>query len=426
KHNNIVFSDPYVRSLSINDHGIVTCSSVSGNTPIVVPNWQSEHHSIRFFYAQSTPFKNKLLYPQEGTLILKLSYLPHYSVNIALYPELFNQLLRAKSQFGLTMTVENAVLDGDKTLLTTPRSIASLFTLSYELSPTCIITYIIHSASSMWVIWTIILFVIRRPLSQVFDTVSLDYWRIRRGLKKQQFEPYLQPVFDIDGKLTGAEVLARWVHPKRGIISPYEFIDIAEKNGQINQISAQLMQKCALHLHNSVISSAQSFNLGFNVSAIQFDNDTFFEDMAQLKEDLSDTGIQLTIELTERQAFSSQEKYMFAAQQLKACGVKVSLDDFGTGYCSLSYLLSSDIDIIKIDRSYIRTIDEGPNTHVLDSIIELAKRTNSLLLAEGVETTAQFDYLKQVDVERYQGFLFEKPMPIDQFKSKYLNGHSNN
>ncbi|RQW62167.1 EAL domain-containing protein [Vibrio viridaestus] len=422
KHNSVVFSDPYVRSLSLTDNGTITCSSLSGSAKIPLETWRAENNQIRFFFTHQTPFKNELLRPEIGILILKISYSPTYSVNYALYPDLFLQLLRPYEQFDLSIIVENAKITTSQQVITTnpPLQPKALYSVNYHLSASSFGQFLLQSSGFIIIIWTVILAILYRPLCHLIDTFSLDYWRIDKGLTNNQFTPYLQPIFDINGNVTGAEVLARWVHPEKGVIPPYQFIDTAEMNGQINKITGQLMQKCSDALSQINHDQIERFTLGFNVCAIQFDNHSFFDDIEQLRQDLSETPISLAVELTERQAFASEEKYSSAIKRLKDLNIRISLDDFGTGHCSLKYLLNADIDIIKIDRSYIQTIDNGPNTNVLDSIIDLARRTDSILLAEGVETTAQLNYLKQLNVERYQGFYYEKPIPIEEFIKKYF------
>ncbi len=246
----------------------------------------------------------------------------------------------------------------------------------------------------------------------------MTYFRIKNALKNNQFEPYIQPIFNKDGQLTGAEILARWVHPKRGLISPAEFIEMAENNGQIIGITTQLIEKSVQQLHNFKLENP--LHLALNVYPIQFENDILFNDCQRALAKLSGNNIHLAIELTERLEFTDNEVYMNYIDRLKASNIKIALDDYGTGHCSLKYVHQVNIDYIKINKSYVDTIDNNTNTNVLDNIIDLAKRIQAPLIAEGIETKNQFDYLKSKQIEYYQGFFFERPMTLGNFIDKYL------
>lgn len=216
------------------------------------------------------------------------------------------------------------------------------------------------------------------------------------------------------------EVLVRWIHPKKGVISPADFIDRVEENGQIVEITSFLMQKCLSAFSKVNLPEArQHFRIGFNVCPIQFDSNSLCQDIEHFQSAMTDKPISLLIEMTERKEFSSNDKYRKAIHELRSRDVLVALDDFGTGHCSLKYLHDTEIDIIKIDMMYVATIESG-NTEILDNIISLARSLDVILLAEGVETQAQFDYLKARNIERYQGYMFGKPLPIDEFIQKYL------
>lgn len=275
-----------------------------------------------------------------------------------------------------------------------------------------------HSFSVIF--WTVLYLLLLNVNTPFFDKFTISYWGINRAIKRSEFHPYLQPILDINGTLTGAEVLARWIHPKKGVIPPVSFIDEVEANGKITEITRMLMKKCSTHLRNVEFTRKGDFYLGFNVCAIQFNSTKLYEDIVRLQNELSSKPVRIVLEITERKEFEN-EVFISYINKLKDRDIKIALDDFGTGHCSMKYLINSNVDVIKIDRTFVNTITEGPNTHVLDAIINLAKATEIGILAEGVENQEQFNYLYSKNVMRYQGFYFDKPMPIEEFIDKYFS-----
>lgn len=212
----------------------------------------------------------------------------------------------------------------------------------------------------------------------------------------------------------------RWVHPSKGIVPPNDFINEVEANGKIKEITRMLMKKCSLHLRNAEYLRSNDFHLGFNVCAVQFDSNDLYEDVAILQQELAPNPIKIVLEITERHEFEN-EVFTSYISRLKDRDVIIALDDFGTGHCSMKYLINTSIDIIKIDRTFINTISSGEDAYVLEAIINLAKTTNVEVLAEGVETQEQFNYLHARNIGQYQGFFFDKPLPIEEFIAKYFS-----
>lgn len=282
--------------------------------------------------------------------------------------------------------------------------------------------YIYNYYSALLLSWTFIILVSAKSLAHYLYSFSLDYWRIRHAIKQKQFHPYIQPIVNDLGEVTGGEVLVRWIHPHKGVISPALFIDQVEANGQIVGITSILMKKCAAAIaatHFPVME--QNFRIGFNVCPNQFDSNTLSQDIERFQAIIADKPVSLLIEITERKEFSSNEKYRNSIHELRSKGVLVALDDYGTGHCSLKYLHNTEIDMIKIDMMYVATIDSG-NTQILDNIISLARSLDVPLLAEGVESETQFNYLKAKKIERYQGYLWGKPLSLEDFIRQYLLG----
>ncbi|MGL6071569.1 EAL domain-containing protein [Craterilacuibacter sp.] len=236
------------------------------------------------------------------------------------------------------------------------------------------------------------------------------------AVEKQEFIPFLQPLFDArSGQLTGAEVLLRWQHPRDGLLSPFAFIEAVEKSGYMGRITRQLMLVVAAALAPQAARLPAGFHLAFNLDADQLDDPLLIGDCRRLMAAFPADKLLLTLELTEREAFGSDAHFaVFSA--LQAEGIQLAIDDFGTGQSSLAYLHQLSIDTLKIDRTFVDAIGrDSLGKVVLDAIIALGSQLNLKLVAEGVETEAQRDYLRAAGVDTLQGYLLARPMPLADF-----------
>lgn len=425
-----LFVDPAIRSVSISDKEDIYCSSISRFKRTPIPYNLEEYivkpsdNEFRLFYLKHSGLVRELEgYKSKGILLLR--FYPHEDqiVHIALHANSFFALLPSNPYYKLKLDFGNASFYSDGSIFETTNFLSpgQTYSVSYEVNPDCLYSYILSHYSFIIVFWTLIVVTSSNVMYSKLSGLNLDYWRIKRGLTKNQFEPFLQPIFNADGSLRGAEILARWIHPKKGLIPPYKFIGQAESNGQIKEITTQLMDKCMVGLEYADFNKDSRFHLALNVCPIQFEDRQLFRDLDRFKLAFHDKPIELIVELTERQEFANNELYVSSINNLKSRNTPIALDDFGTGFCSMKYLLETEVNIIKIDRSYVSTIDGGPNTSILDSIISLARSINVPLLAEGVETEEQFTYLKGKDIEEFQGYLFGKPMPLSEFVDRYLS-----
>ena len=424
-----LFVDPAIRSVSISDKENIYCSSISRFKRTPIPSspkdfiHRAKDSEFRLFYMKHSGLVRELKgYKSKG--ILQLRFYPHDNqiVHIALHANSFFALLPYSPYYKLKLNLVNASFYSDGSIFETSNDLApgKTYEVSFEVNPDCLYSYILSHYSFIIVFWTLMVVSSSNIMYSKLSGLNFDYWRIKRGLTKNQFEPYLQPIFNADGSLRGAEILARWVHPKKGLIPPYKFIGQAESNGQIKEITTQLMDKCIAGLEHADFNLDSRFHLALNVCPIQFEDRQLFHDLDRFKLAFHSKPIELIVELTERQEFANNELYVSSINNLKSRNTPIALDDFGTGFCSMKYLLETEVNIIKIDRSYVSTIDSGPNTSILDSIISLARSINVPLLAEGVETEEQFTYLKTKDIEEFQGYLFGRPIPLNEFVGKHL------
>jgi EAL domain-containing protein (putative c-di-GMP-specific phosphodiesterase class I) len=238
--------------------------------------------------------------------------------------------------------------------------------------------------------------------------------RIERALRKRQFEPFVQPIVDIaNGRCVGGEVLMRWAHPERGILPPSEFIDEAERTGLIVAMSALVMERAA-HRLAPLAQARPDLYFSFNVTAGQLRRPSFAAELADIFNAETLPRAQVLLELTEREALDPLTQRTVRA--LHAAGWRIAIDDFGTGQSSLAALEQMPIDRLKIDRAFVSAVGEqAARRPVLDAIIGLARDLGVRLVAEGVETQVQWDYLAQRQVDSAQGYLVARPMALDAF-----------
>ncbi|MFZ6745578.1 EAL domain-containing protein [Undibacterium sp. JH2W] len=242
---------------------------------------------------------------------------------------------------------------------------------------------------------------------------------LREALREQQLRLHYQAQVGADGELIGAEALVRWQHPQRGMISPAEFIPLAEATGLILPLGQWVLRTACEQLLSWADDTASAhLTIAVNVSARQFRQADVVE---QILEVLRATGAKpelLKLELTESLLVDDVEDIILKMEKLKAAGLCFSLDDFGTGYSSLTYLKRLPLDQLKIDQSFVRDVLTDPNdAAIARTIVALSQSMGLSVIAEGVESAAQRDYLASQGCHAYQGYYFGRPMPIADFEA---------
>lgn len=240
---------------------------------------------------------------------------------------------------------------------------------------------------------------------------------IRLALERDEFVLHYQPKLDLgSGKVVGAEALIRWQKPGHGWIYPTDFIGVAEDSGLIVPLSKWVLAQACRQARAWQANGLPKLCMSVNVSAIDFRQRDFVEGVEQI---LKQTGMQpalLELEITEGVLMQNVDATMEALNRLKALGVRLAIDDFGTGYSSLSYLQRFPIDVLKIDQSFIRGLSRDSNDAALVSaIISLGKSLKLTVIAEGVETLEQLNFLKALQCEEGQGYYFSKAVEPDAF-----------
>ena len=244
---------------------------------------------------------------------------------------------------------------------------------------------------------------------------------LRHALEQNEFMLYYQPQFSGDGKrLTGAEALLRWHHPRRGLVPPNDFIPVLEELGLVVQVGDWVLRESCRQLREWHQDKVRVPKISVNLSARQFSEGDLDRRIAGI---LADSGIPaacLELELTESILMEDVVNAMQTLASLKRLGVCIAIDDFGTGYSSLNYLKQFPIDVLKIDRSFVDGLPHGEQDgQIARAIIAMAHSLNLMVIAEGVETLAQLDFLRGHDCDEVQGFLLGRPMPANQFTALF-------
>jgi len=243
---------------------------------------------------------------------------------------------------------------------------------------------------------------------------------LRRAIRERQFTIVVQPQIDLGSfHVMGAEALVRWHHPERGVISPGEFIPLAESLGLVTDITEQVLELVVRHCSDWCRNSPMS--LAVNLSAVDLGNDRVVAAVANALSRSGLPGCHLTLEVTETWLAGDPDAALACVQRLRALGAMIAVDDFGSGYSSLAQLTRFPIDCIKTDRAFVDGADASPPRRaMLRSIRELANALDTRLLAEGVETLAQLVMLRELGFDEAQGFFLGRPVAPSEFERLYL------
>lgn len=239
-----------------------------------------------------------------------------------------------------------------------------------------------------------------------------------KAIERNQFQIFYQAQVKLEtSEILAAEALIRWEHPEWGMVSPNEFICLAEETGFIINLGNWMLHEVCKTYKNWMEQGMAPIKVSLNYSSIQFFERNFVENIINIINEYDLDPHFLIMEITESVFMKNPEKAIVDIKRLQAEGIQVALDDFGTGYSSLSYLNSFNIDILKIDRSFIKNVTrDDASTIITRSVIDLAQELRIKLVAEGIESWEQLSYLKKLNCYSGQGYLFNKPMPIGEFE----------
>jgi len=247
---------------------------------------------------------------------------------------------------------------------------------------------------------------------------------LRRALEREEFLLHYQPKVNLNtGEITSVEALIRWQHPDRGLVSPAEFVPIAEDSGLILPIGRWVLREACRQTRAWHDAGLPPIPAAVNVSSAEFRKTDFVESVRTILKETGLEGRYLELELTESVLMDDAKFTASVLQELKGMGIRLAADDFGTGYSSLSYLREFPIDILKIDRSFINQITaDCDGSTIVDAIISMGKSLKHVVVAEGIETQEQRAYLQAHHCQEGQGYLFSRPLPAAQFAALLQTG----
>ena len=248
---------------------------------------------------------------------------------------------------------------------------------------------------------------------------------LRHALDRQDFIIYYQPIMDIlnGDRLVGFEALVRWQYPTRGIVSPMDFVPIAEETGLIVALDSWVFNEACKQLAQWKIEfpDTSSLKVSINLTAQDIRQPNF---LANIDRTLAETGLDgksITLEITESMLLDDIDTTIDLLTQVKSRNIQISIDDFGTGYSSLNYIHRLPADYLKIDRSFVNQIQEAKRNHqIVQTIIALSNQLELAVIAEGIETSEQLQILRDLDCEFGQGYLFSKPLSVQEIKEKFM------
>ncbi|MDO6657541.1 EAL domain-containing protein [Anaerobacillus sp. 1_MG-2023] len=257
---------------------------------------------------------------------------------------------------------------------------------------------------------------------QAFERLELESY-LRRALEKEELTLFYQPQVNLDEqKIYACEALIRWNHPKLGLVSPAQFIPLAEETGLIEEIGIWVLNEACMQTSRWQALGYDDLSISVNVSGRQFQSEKFVD---SVREALVTSGLDpqsLHLEVTESTTLVNTDYSISMLNELREMGIKVSIDDFGTGYSSLSYLKDFPLDILKIDQSFIRNLQENnADAAIVKAVITMCEGLNLSIVAEGIETKEQGDIIRSFGCNFAQGFFYSKPLNKDRFEKLLLS-----
>jgi diguanylate cyclase (GGDEF)-like protein len=239
---------------------------------------------------------------------------------------------------------------------------------------------------------------------------------LQAGIEKEEFTLYYQPEYNLNtNEVIGVEALVRWPHPENGFISPEVFIPVAERSKQIYELERWIVNKALQQKEQWEKVGLEHIELSINLSGKTLESESNFQKIERIISSYQVDYSRIIFEITETVIITHVDLATERLNRLRSYGIKIALDDFGTGYSSLSHITELPIDIIKIDKSFIKSIPEGnEETVITQSILSLGRDLNYRVVAEGIETQEQLEFLKRSSCERGQGFLLCEPLPSEK------------
>ncbi|WP_333496363.1 EAL domain-containing protein [Kluyvera sp. CHPC 1.251] len=409
---------PHLRTLLIFNDGRVWCSSLPGNHVLLLHVAEIPEKSLLLLSKANTVDDRPVLLFQRryaGKRII-------ITVSDRHIRDVLNTPLR---EANYSLVVDNQVMGLYGDIYPRPENLPGHsmvsaerypFSIQYNLPMLFSGGRLIHQGGGILIFLLLLSGVAAYALFKYLNKSTTPEETLRKAIAKGEIVPYYQPIVNgREGTLRGVEVLARWKHPKAGFISPSVFIPAAEKSGLIVPLTRYLMAQVVVHMNAIESKLPEGFHIGINFSASHIVAPGFVAECLAYKQNFSRQDLNLVIEVTEREPLHVDEHLIQTLNVLHENGFAIALDDFGTGYSGLSYLHDLHIDYIKIDQSFVGRVNAyEDSTLILDSVLELARKLSISIVAEGVETQAQLDYLSRNNITYLQGYYFFKPVSLPE------------
>ena len=424
---NLLLKRPQLRALSLAKQEAVFCSTHPGLPVGPVAEKERWRHDmlIRFpedtgtlpWLLLKTPYKN-------GTVITATDY--YFIQDIisvvhavpAIQFRLGNLVLSASGK-NVTLSPNDSGIQKESHSKKYPFSLIYIIPVKMQLTYAWKQAWYMFPVAIFGVILTAFLLSRRRP------STPIDM--LKNALAHGEFRPYFQPIISAKNhQLTGCEVLIRWHHPVSGIIPPDQFIPLAESTGLIAPITQQLMSQVAHSLNSVADFLPDQFHIGINISPAHFLSPGLEDSCIKFLSTFPKGKVKLVLELTERNQLSvtTESKALFA--KLHQQGVLFALDDFGTGYATHSYLQSFPVDYIKLDKGFVQMVGvDEISGHIVENVIELARRLGIDIIAEGIETKSQELFMTEKGSCYLQGYRYAPPLPAEQFIAEWVYNSRN-
>lgn len=415
----LVATIPDVRTVNLGRHDEIYCTSVFGGRTFQFDHTQYTQGALRLLSgSEITPSKPLMVYSEQdeqGNTIL---------VGVDGY-YLYNILNVLDGDAHLYLKVEDRVMTRKGKVTTTPDIKVPVRLASEQFNYSVIADR--HYASGIGAFihheqYTLIAIILASLLLTFLFRNYLRYrntieYQLRQAIELKQLKPYIQPIISNEtNSVVGGEVLVRWEHPKQGFIAPDKFISVAEQTGLIKDITAICFAEVSRQLRRQQSLIPKGLFICFNTSSVNFQDNEIVTLCQTFIQQMKESQVRLVLEITERESIDNTLQTSEVTDKLRSIGVQFSLDDFGTGHANYSYIQQFNPEIIKIDKVFtFNIVTNTASALVVKNMVNLAKKFNCQVIAEGVEEKEQLEMLKNMGIAIYQGYYFSKPVPVNDY-----------
>lgn len=412
---------PDVRSINLAKDNQIYCTTVYGSRRFSLDEGDYTQGKLLLLNGNElTPYRSLIVYRAavgHGNSVL---------VGIDGY-YLYSILKLIDSKSHLYIQVGNKFMTREGSIISTPQieKMLSQDSILYPFSVIADISQIYSLKTFLQYAWDTITIVIVFSLLTSFLVSRYMLYRrtldarLHKALKTSEILPWIQPVYDAENEqIAGGEILLRWYEPGTGFIPPDVFIKLAEENGTIRELTRACFQNATRALSEFHVAGSKPLLICFNVTACHFQNNDILSLCDYFTDNTPQDSFRIVLEVTEREIVTSTPQSQEIIQSLKERGIALSLDDFGTGNANYSYIKLFSPEYLKIDKMFTTGIENDKiSQFVTASIIDLARKLDCYIIAEGVETLSQKEMLKAMGVTHFQGYYFSKPVPLHEFKT---------